>query len=157
MPVTLNGRLFHKGDKVTFNSKAIGVCYGPVGHKVEIRYISSDTIGLYSEVRLDNWSDLDGEVQERKGWWIPVSDLEKVIEEGSNSRFEICKPIKYRGVQLEGKTCRRLVSLEDGNIFVEFDEHVNGCSADGLGKTGYCVAVSRAALKAVKKEEKQAK
>jgi len=44
-------------------------------------------------------------------------------------------------VELGGKPCRMLAGLDDGTVFVEFNEDVNGCSADGLGKAGHCVAV----------------
>jgi hypothetical protein len=39
-----------------------------------------------------------------------------------------------------------LAGLEDGTVFVEFEEDVNGCSADGLGRAGYCVAVNTKVL-----------
>ena len=114
-------------------------------------------VGLYSDVRLDNWSDLDGEVSSRKGWWLSARELARVIEEADNSAFEVSKPLEHRGVQLKGKVCRKLANMEDGSIFVEFEEDVNGCSADGLGKAGYCVAIKNSVLKPAKKKEKHAK
>jgi hypothetical protein len=54
--------------------------------------------------------------------------------------------LENRGVNLEGKPCHMLAGLEDGTVFVEFEEDVNGCSADGLGRAGYCVAVNTKVL-----------
>jgi len=72
-----------------------------------------------------------------------------------NEQFEIGGKLKHRGVDLEGKSCRMLAGLDDGTVFVEFKEDVNGCSADGLGKSGHCVAVKTGIL-IKKKREKHA-
>jgi hypothetical protein len=144
--VTLNGKTYHKGDTVTFNGKAAGICYGPAGVKVKILYIRDGSIGLYSpDRRIDNWSDLDGEVESRRGWWIPPTELENCIS-SFDGHYEVTAKLENRGVNLEGKPCRMLAGLEDGTVFVEFEEDVNGCSADGLGRAGYCVAVNTKVL-----------
>jgi len=160
MSIKLNGRIFSRGDTITFNKHAQGICYGPNGLKILIHKIRTDgsgLVGLYSpEQRIDSWSSLDGDVGDHRGYWLSVRDLEACIQE-DDSMYEITKPIEHRGVQLKGLTCKQLGGLDDGSIFVEFDDDVNGCSADGLGKAGHCVAVSSDSLKIRKKKEKHAK
>jgi len=105
-------------------------------------FVRSSSIGLYSlDRKVDNWSDLDGEVENRRGWYIGISELEMCIG-GIGEEYEIVTPFEHRGVDLTGKPCRMLAGLDDGSVFVEFEEDVNGCSADGLGKAGHCVAVT---------------
>jgi hypothetical protein len=36
-----------------------------------------------------------------------------------------------------------------GNIFVELDEHIGAGHADGLGKKGHCVVVTKEVLKKI--------
>ena len=99
---------------------------------------------------------MDGEVNEYRGWWIPADRLSYCIEENSG-QFEIGSDIDHKGVQLKGKPCKILASMGDGSVFVEFEEDVNGCSADGLGKAGRCVAVNPGILIPKTKREKHAK
>lgn len=106
-------------------------------------------VGLFSPDRtIDNWGDLDGEVGTRRGWWVHANDLEKIILEGETTTYRVIAKFEHHGIQLKDKSCRVLTTINDkGNlIFVEFDEHVNGCSADGLGKNGHCVALKASML-----------
>lgn len=158
MPIKLNGRTFNTGDGVTFNDNARGICHGPSGLKVTIRKIQDlgntyKTIGLHSpNQRVEDWHDLDGEVGHCRGWWIRANDLEKCIQE-SNDEYIIDKLIEHRGIQLKDKRCLVLGHLDNGLVFVEFKENVNGCSADGLGKAGHCVAVKSDILTKKKREK----
>ena len=85
----LNGRVFDIGDTVTLNSEAKLICRAPDGLRVTLFISKPGLIGLYSpEKRINDWGDLDGEVEEYKGWWITPEDLERIIYEGAAS-FEI--------------------------------------------------------------------
>jgi len=132
---------------------------GYAGLNVQIYKLKSGSpamVGLYSPgKRIEGWGDLDGEVESYKGWWISTAELAQCVQD-DNRRFEVSKDIEHRGVQLKGKICKMLANLDNGTVFVEFDEDVNGCSADGLGKTGHCVALNSNALKASKKKVKHA-
>jgi hypothetical protein len=101
---------------------------------------------------VDQWGDLDGEVENRKGWWINKDNLAKCVS-GWGGTYEVSVKLEHRGVNLKGKSCRMLAGLDDGTVFVEFEEDVNGCSADGLGKTGHCVAVNTKLLTKKKREK----
>ena len=158
--IKIGSRTFSTGDTVTFNSKAKSTCHGPEGLKVVIHRIrgggSSVVIGLYSpDQRIEAWADLDGDVPHHKGWWISADVLLQSIV-CHNTNYERARPFKYHGTDLKGKPCRMLASLDNGTVFVEFEEDVNGCSADGLGKSGRCVAVDNNVL-AIRKREKHAK
>jgi len=139
--VKLNGRIYHKGDSITFNQQARGILYAPAGLTVKILFINGSSVGLYSPHALDEWGDLDGEVDSQHGWWIDTNHLEQCVEGYYEGTYEISGKLEHRGVELGGKPCRMLAGLDDGTVFVEFNEDVNGCSADGLGKAGHCVAV----------------
>jgi len=159
--IELNGKIYKRGSTVILNSKAPAMCHAPAGLKVELRYIHREgggncNIGLYSRHKeVKDWSDLDGEVPHRKGWWVRAANLEQCIDT-SDVEYVVKKELRHRGTELKDKPCRWLATLEDGSIFVEFEEDVNGCSADGLGKAGYCVAIKSNAL-AKRKREKHAK
>lgn len=131
------------------------ICRGPEGLEVVLLFIRGTDLGLYSPTkRISNWGDLDGEVESERGWWIGASSLEKGIQM-YDGEYEVGIDLEQRGVNLKGKPCRMLASLDNGTVFVEFDEDVNGCSADGLGKTGHCVALKTEVL-VKKKREKHA-
>lgn len=158
MPVKLNGRMFNTGDNVTLNNRARHHIPGvSEGLTVEIHIIRAGqppVVGLYSPGgRIDGWADLDGNVSSRRGWWISTEELELCVHEGAGE-YEVTKSFEHRGVQLKGKACKHLVTMHDGTVFVEFDEDVNGCSADGLGKAGHCVALDRKILKIQDKKKK---
>lgn len=128
------------------------------GLSVEILIVrsgSSPTIGLHSpDQRIDGWGDLEGNVGSRRGWWVAASELESCIREAAHE-YEVNKDFEHRGVQLKGKKCKQLASMQDGTIFVEFEEDVNGCSADGLGRAGHCVALDHKILKVCKQKKKE--
>jgi hypothetical protein len=160
--IRLNGKLYSKGDSVTLNSNAPSMCYVPVGTVVQIAYTRADgdSIGLYSPNRkFDEWHDLDGRVSSNSGYWMPRRSLEKCIDV-TDIEYVVVKDLISRGVQLKGLKCHSLTNLDNGSIFVEFDEDVNGCSADGHGKAGHCVALDYSDIKKVtakKNEDKKSK
>jgi hypothetical protein len=146
---------------ITLNGQAPGICHAPAGLKVKIKFITKSigggyTIGIYSHnKKISEWGDLDGEVGSRRGWWIGAGDLAHCLEDTSGD-FVVDKPLKHLGTDLTGKKCRILAQFDNGSVFVEFDEDIAGCSADGLGKAGHCVAVSPGIL-AQKRRKKHAK
>lgn len=133
----------------------------PEGTVVVLRVTKNDgeTLGIYSPNKLfSEWGDLDGAVDHHRGWWISCANFAKCIRMDSGKYF-VEKDFLSRGVQLKGLVCNILAHLENGSIFVEFEEDVNGCSADGLGKAGHCVALSKGQIKPwkepVSKKEKK--
>ena len=113
---------------------------------------------MYShDTKIDSWGDLDGEVSNRRGWWVDKKQLALCIMEMDDTEFEVRKDFVYRGTNLKGKPCRVIARFGDKKtVFAEFDEHVNGCSADGMGKAGHCVGLNVNIL-TMKKREKHAK
>lgn len=164
MPFTikLNGRTYQEGDRVTLNSLAQQECNASQGTEVIILRRQTNEIdggiliGLYSDSPISGWHNLDGAISGNHGWWIPKNRLAKCIVVEDEVIYKVNKKLNNRGIELKGKTCKILGQLEDASIFVEFEENVNGCSADGLGKAGYCVALSPGYLTS-KKRKKSAK
>lgn len=154
--IMVNGQKIRRGDSIRLNENAPAICRAPVGHMVLVHIIKANLVGLYSPgKKLSHWGDLDGEVADGKGWWIEIDNLSRCID-SSAVEYVIGNEFKHRGVDLKDKPCKILAGLEEGMVFVELEEHVSGCSADGLGKAGHCVAVPRGILTA-KKRVKHAK
>ena len=152
--VVLNSRTFTLGSVLTLNEHAAKTCNGaPHGLKVLIARIKKEVPDIYvglscPDMYQEGWGDLDGEVEEGKGWWISVSNLEKSILEGGE-RYKVDGKVEFKGQDLNGRSCNILASFDNGMVFVEFEEDVSGCSADGLGKSGHCVAVNTNFLKRI--------
>lgn len=156
LEVIINGRKLRRGDMIKLNENAPAICRAPKGQEVYIHIIKNNLVGLYSpEKRMSHWGDLDGEVGDGKGWWIERDNLARCIDSGDVEHL-ISKEFTHRGTDLKDKPCKILAGLDDGLVFVEFEEHVSGCSADGLGKAGHCVAVPRGIL-IIKRRVKHAK
>jgi hypothetical protein len=154
MPITLdNGRTLTLGENVRLSKTAQERGVGPEGHTVQIYEMhpdSSHTVGLFSPTPIEGWSDLDGEVDHKHGWYVGIKDLNWIIESNEGKMKSISHNFEFNGVQLKGKKCKFLSILEntkDNLAFVEFEEDIGGCSADGLGKRGHCVAVPRKVIK----------
>lgn len=159
--ITINGRTYAEGDSLTLNHNAPSICYAPNGLQVVIKKIRSDeSIGLYSpNRRIDEWHDLEGRVGNCRGYWVQLPQLTRCVSLG-DTKYVVINDLVSRGVELKGLRCQILTMLESGSLFVEFDEHVNGCSADGHGKSGHCVSLEQKDLKQVavtKKEDKKTK
>ena len=92
--VKLNGRIYHKGDSITFNQKARGVLHAPAGLTVKILFINNGSVGLYSPQPLEEWGDLDGEVDSRHGWWIDSNYLEPCVEGHYEGTYEIADKLE---------------------------------------------------------------
>ena len=154
--LVIKGRLFNWGDKVMLNRIASdnGIC--PPGTIVELfmwHPEHEDTVGVYSNSPISNWHDLDGEVPSRRGWWLTVGELAMYIDFISEKVQVVAKDFEFNGISLKDKECRVLASIErTGLVFVEFDEDIGGCSADGLGKRGHCAAIPQKFLKDMPKK-----
>jgi len=156
--VRLNGVRYELGDHVILNTRAPGHINAPAGTRVRLYTISSgkEQVGLYSpDGPIDGWSDLNGEVPNGRGWYVATDELSKLVGNNTNRVYEIKGSTTYRGKELKGKQCKVVANLYGDMVFVEMEEHVDGCSADGLGKTGHCVAIKNNNIKTVKVAKKQ--
>jgi len=154
MPIMLeNGRMITVGEDIYLSKAAQDRGIGPKGQLIQIYELhpeSSDTVGLFSETVIDGWSDLDGEVDNGHGWYVSIKDLNWIIESNEGRMKIVTRNFEFNGVRLKGNKCKFLSVLEgtkDNLAFVEFEEDIGGCSADGLGKRGHCVAVPRKIIK----------
>lgn len=66
----------------------------------------------------------------------------------------ISKDMNFKGRNLKGMKCQFLIEVDSDTAFVELEEDVGGCSADGFGKTGHCVVVNKGILEFDRKEPK---
>jgi hypothetical protein len=110
-------------------------------------------IGLYTggkPVYDYDWHDFEGEVEECSGHWVELNNLLKYFDiQSQNAR--ITKDIYIRNRNLKGMV-GKIVAIGE-LAFVELNEDVGGCSADGLGKAGHCVAVPVHAIESTSKYE----
>lgn len=155
MPIKIDGRFYEIGSfvRTTRANSALGNL--PVGTKLQLYCLhdaESEIVGLFSPNKsIPGWHDLDGKVALRHGWWARFDQLVKTIEP-LDETYKVRIDAQSRGISLKNKTCRVICQPEESIVFVEFDEHVNGCSADGLGKAGHCVALPPDALSKVKEK-----
>ena len=158
MPLIINGIEIRIGDPLTLNQHAPKICHAPEGLRVEIFAIRSDgeDIGLYSPYEaVSGWHDLDGELDSsHRGWWVNRNQLAMLMD--IEPRIYKLKEgvVFYKGIDLSGRTCQILGQLDNGLVFIELEENIGGCSADGLGKAGHCIAVKPEFLIAVKQNKK---
>ena len=158
--IMLNHKVYELGDMVTLNEEGERRGIGPAGLMVQLYDWHPDehkVIGLYCEDSLSNWGTLDGEVSDQHGWWINIDELDIcVVNPNKNRSVKIInKSLNIGGIELKGKECKLLCPIQNTDmVFVEFNEDVNGCSADGLGKRGYCLGVPTNVLKDVKVKSK---
>ena len=123
--VVLNGRTFTLGSILTLNENATSTCNNaPAGLKVIITKVQNDgsdspLVGIScSDVYQEGWGNLDGVVEDGRGWWIHANLLEKSILEGGD-RYEISDVVNFKGQDLKGKSCNILASFDNGMVFVE--------------------------------------
>ena len=127
-------------------TKLIALGHAPLmkGDKLTIVAFSSDgkLVGLRNDSRqIDGWGNLDGLVAPHTGVWIAIKDLSKYTEILENT-IEITGDFTFKGKNLKGKKGKLLHENQStGETFIEFDEHIMGGAADGLGKAGHCAAV----------------
>lgn len=157
------------GSKLTLNRKGRSMDLGEVGDVVEVVAIAESKHLMASKlslVRLDGphpgWSNLSENVPNGTGLYFY---LEKLIEYFNFADLSgdvyISKDLVFKNVNLLNLNCKTLATLPNGDYFVEFEEDIGGCSCDGLGKKGHCIAVSKEILaerkKSTPKKRKDAK
>lgn len=119
----------------------------PVIFKIIEGHSKYPVIALYHKpFRIEgyDWTDLDGDVESRRGYWIELADLFKYFDL-PDAKVEIAKDVYIKNRNLKGM-CGVVVASGEF-LFLELEENVGGCSADGHGKAGHCVAVPHDAIK----------
>jgi hypothetical protein len=143
--ITIAGMRICVEDKLKANKEAQvrGVC--TCDEIVEVRAIKHDDrnyIGIYSDIKHKGWGDLGGLVSSGHGLW---QDSRYIFGSFALIHKEklITKDFSFKNKNLKGMKCK-LLHHDDkrGQSFVEFDSNVGGGSADGLGKSGHCIALS---------------
>lgn len=140
--ITINGQLYTTGMRLrSIRSEMEGIPTG-IGLEVSIAIIdgSSSMIGVVREEPSAGWNDLHGSVADNTGLWFQISNFEQYFEVIGSNKFTVVKNYKFGRTELKGKTGHVIHKGNDG-LFVEMDEHINGLSCDGLGKTGHCALI----------------
>lgn len=90
----------------------------------------------------------------RQGLWQDSRFLLNFFEPVQQDKV-VVKDFNFKKRNLKGMRCKVLHhNRSHGQSFVEFDEDVGGGSADGLGKTGFCVALPSELLENVDESPK---
>lgn len=151
------------GDIVTFNFRAKSEGIAQPGMRAEIFCWHPESvnniIGLraYDPEYIFGWANLEGEVEDEKGWWIESDTLIFVtdIAERNVGNYVVSNKHEFRGQDLKGKECKLLAHIHNTDLaFVDFGEDIGGCAADGLGIRGHCLAVPTKILQRVKESTK---
>lgn len=150
------------GDIVTFNHTAVsrGVVPNP-GYRAEVfcwHWDHADLVGLraYDPEYIEGWNDLDEEVEEEQGYWLEMDILVDVtdIAKRANPRYIIRHDINFKGLSLKGRECKLLARIQNTELsFIDLGEDVGGCSADGLGPRGHCIAIPHKSLEHVNEKK----
>ena len=144
--ITIAGRVYTIGDVLRSNARAakLGLC--PENVPVVVKAITdSGLVGLHSRKAYADWGDLEGTVPPHTGYWAAPDAVVDMFDKVDNS-FMIRGSAKFKKKSLSGMKCRVIAPLDGNLCFVELEENVGGGSADGLGKKGHCVLVSKDAL-----------
>jgi hypothetical protein len=156
--ITIGDRVITAGIIVEATSRAekVGLC--PAGLKPIIHNIRQQhgewQIALHSrETKVDGWHDLEGALPDSTAYWITQQELIDCFA-FSVSEAEVKDNIMLKNRNLKGMTGKILSLMDKQFYFLEFDEDVGGCSADGLGKAGHCVAINKKHLKLSKNQFK---
>jgi hypothetical protein len=145
--IKIAGKIIRVGDRLRGNYSAPERGLGREGDLVTVVQIQNNMVGLRSEKRLEGWGDLDGTLPQRQGYWATrdcIHDNFELVE----SKFIVNADVQYKKHSLKGMRCTLLRDIGHGeHSFVELEKDVGGGSADGLGKSGYCVLVPAGSLK----------
>lgn len=154
--VKINGRLVQIGDRLTSRNQSgkLGI---PPGREVKIVDISNRggggeaAIGV-ADTRVNRgWHNMDGRLDSGSGYWINANELFGYFRLSRLSESVVVKSdFSFRNKNLKGKRGKLLATLPDcDDSMIEFEEFVEGCSCDGLGKAGHCLVVSHSILEFV--------
>ena len=154
--ITIAGVKIYLGDKLRANKSAQsrGVC--KCDEIVEVRTFRIGDrvhIGLYSHQPIKGWGDLDGMVPPRQGLWQESRYLLNFFDLIQQDKV-VVKDFNFKKKNLRGMRCKVVYDNYRGQSFVEFDEDIGGGSADGLGKSGYCVGLPSELLENVEESPK---
>lgn len=89
------------------------------------------------------WHDDSGNYEQRSCFYVSLSHLETCFAIPENDAV-ISGNVVHRDRSLKGMKGKIIAGnryKKNMYYFVELEEDVGGCSADGLGKAGHCVAV----------------
>jgi len=109
-------------------------------------------LGIATEEPLAGWGDLNGKIPEEYGLWVDINAVNRhFTNDQIGEKMIIKNEFVFKRKNLKGKRCRIVGRLPHSKVtFVELDEFVDGCSADGLGKAGHCILVSSEYLEKVR-------
>ena len=141
----------HKSKKIRvgmhaiINSEGRHQGIGTAGDHIEIKVIRKNNgedvkIGITGGYH-DGWHNLEGLVPSHQGYWVTREQIFTCVDLIGEKDLKIKGNLTFKGKKLKGKKCKILSSLEDGSMFVEFDENIGGTSCDGLGHRGHCIVV----------------
>lgn len=147
------------GSKLTLNRKGYTRELGKVGDVAKVVAITRSshlTDSKLSVVRLDGphpgWSNLSGDVPNGTGLYFYLENLIQCFDfTDLFGKVYISEDLIFKNRNLLNLNCKVLATLPNDDYFVEFEEDVGGCSCDGLGKKGRCIAVSKEILAERKK------
>ena len=108
--------------------------------------------GIVSEMAFMDWGDLNGICPGGHGIWLSANFfIKNFIHSEFGKKMQIGGEFIFKRRNLKGKNCMLISKLPNSRVaFVEFDEDIDGCSADGLGKAGRCALVPYKILEKVK-------
>ena len=93
---------------------------------------------------IDGWHDLDGAIEENKGYYLNPIQLATFFSpvDHKEVRGFISKPFEYKEQNLMGLEFKLIQVDEDNNLLlVEFDKDINGFSGDSMGRRGHCMLI----------------
>ena len=151
--VKVDGRLVQVGDRLTSieGSTRMGIASG---REVKVVDISNNrgggeaAIGIADTKVNRGWHNMDGRLDSGSGYWINANELFGYFRPSRLSESVVVKGnFSFRNKNLRGKKGKLLATLPDcDDSMIEFEEYVEGCSCDGLGKAGHCLVVSHSIL-----------
>lgn len=143
--IFIDNKMILVGSKLVANSKADrrGICRN--NEVVTVIKIKIEDhipyIGVHSENEHSLWGTLDGHLEDKHGLWLEGNSLFSYFNIITDS-ITIGKDFNFKNKNLKGMDCKILHQDKRNNqYFVEFLDNIGGGSADGLGKSGHCVAI----------------
>ncbi len=143
--IFIDNKMILVGSKLVANSKADrrGICRN--NEVVTVIKIKIEDhipyIGVHSENEHSLWGTLDGHLEDKHGLWLKGNSLFSYFNIITDS-ITIGKDFNFKNKNLKGMDCKILHQDKRNNqYFVEFLDNIGGGSADGLGKSGHCVAI----------------
>lgn len=147
--VVIGDKRIKVGDKLRSNERAYenGICKPGIIVTVSvIKSVGEDMIGLSSTSRMTGWGSLDGFVSPKQGYWVNRDSLMDNFELITNDHV-VSADITFKKHSIKGMRCKILhTDTRTMYSFIEVEKNVGGGSADGLGRSGHCIAIPHKAL-----------